>query len=91
VSALTTRSKIPFPVKVPFVERLGLELHSCAHGASEVRVDLTDAHMNSWEVAHGGVLMTLLDVAMAMAARSQHPGRAGGGDHRDEDQLHAPR
>jgi uncharacterized protein (TIGR00369 family) len=72
VNALTTRSKIPFPVKVPFVERLGLELHSCAHGASEVRVDLTDAHMNSWEVAHGGVLMTLLDVAMAMAARSQH-------------------
>lgn len=69
---MTTRSKIPFPVKVPFVERLGLELHSCAAGASEVRVDLSESHMNSWEVAHGGVLMTMLDVAMAMAARSQH-------------------
>lgn len=66
------RSKIPFPVKVPFVERLGLELHACAGGASELRVDLTDSHMNSWEVAHGGVLMTMLDVAMAMAARSEH-------------------
>lgn len=66
------KSKIPFPVKVPFVERLGLELHACADGASEVRVDLAESHMNSWEVAHGGVLMTLLDVAMAMAARSQH-------------------
>jgi uncharacterized protein (TIGR00369 family) len=26
--------------------------------------------LNSWAVAHGGVLMTLLDVAMAHAARS---------------------
>ena len=65
-----SRTKIPFPVRVPFVESLGLELHACAHGASELRVDLADAHMNSWEVAHGGVLMTMLDVAMAHAARS---------------------
>ena len=64
------KSKIPFPVRIPFVERLGLELHACAGGASELRVDLTEAHMNSWEVAHGGVLMTMLDVAMATAARS---------------------
>jgi uncharacterized protein (TIGR00369 family) len=62
--------KLPFPVKVPFVERLGLELHACANGASEIRVDLTESHMNSWEVAHGGVVMTMLDVAMA--ARSQN-------------------
>ena len=67
-----SRTKIPFPVRVPFVESLGLELHACAHGASELRVDLADAHMNSWEVAHGGVLMTMLDVAMATAARSDH-------------------
>ena len=67
-----SRTKIPFPVRVPFVESLGLELRACAHGASELRVDLADAHMNSWEVAHGGVLMTMLDVAMATAARSDH-------------------
>lgn len=67
-----SRTKIPFPVRVPFVESLGLELHACSHGASELRVDLADAHMNSWEVAHGGVLMTMLDVAMATAARSDH-------------------
>ena len=75
------KPKIPFPVKVPFVERLGLELHACADGASEVRVDLTESHMNSWEVAHGGVLMTMLDVAMAQAARSapRHDGVSGPG------------
>jgi uncharacterized protein (TIGR00369 family) len=37
-----------------------------------LRVDLDDAHLNSWDVAHGGVLMTMLDVAMAHAARSIH-------------------
>jgi len=65
-------TKIPFPVRVPFVERLGLELHACANGASELRVDLADSHKNSWDVAHGGVLMTMMDVAMAVAARSMN-------------------
>lgn len=63
---------IAFPLRIPFVEQLGLELHACAGGASELRVDLKEAHLNSWEVAHGGVLMTMLDVAMATAARSLH-------------------
>lgn len=63
-------SQLRFPLHIPFVEELGLELWAFADGKAEVRVDLTEAHLNSWEVAHGGVLMTLLDVAMAHAARS---------------------
>ena len=59
-----------FPVQIPFVEQLGFELLSMSGGEAEVALDLTDAHLNSWSVAHGGVLMTLLDVAMAHAARS---------------------
>ena len=61
-----------FPVHIPFVEQLGLELLSMGEGEAELRVDLKEAHLNSWEVAHGGVIMTLLDVAMAHAARSIH-------------------
>ena len=64
--------RIPFPYRIPFVEELGLELHSVGDGKAELRVDLAEAHLNSWEVAHGGVLMTMLDVAMAQAARSAH-------------------
>jgi uncharacterized protein (TIGR00369 family) len=64
--------RIPFPYHIPFVEELGLELHSVGDGKAELRVDLAEAHLNSWEVAHGGVLMTMLDVAMAQAARSAH-------------------
>lgn len=63
-------SPIPFPAKVPFVESLGIELHGFGDGHAELRVDLDEAHLNTWEVAHGGVVMTMLDVAMAMASRS---------------------
>ncbi len=64
--------KLQFPIHIPFVEQLGLELWGCGDGKAEVRVDLAEGHLNSWEVAHGGVLMTLLDVAMAIAARAHH-------------------
>jgi len=62
--------KLQFPLHIPFVEELGLELWAFGGGQAELRVDLADAHLNSWAVAHGGVLMTMLDVAMAHAARS---------------------
>ena len=61
---------LEFQVRVPFVERLGLQLHAYGDGAAEVRLDLAEWHLNTWQVAHGGVLMTLLDVAMAQAIRS---------------------
>ena len=71
--------KLQFPLHIPFVEQLGLELWGFGDGRAEVRVDLTEAHLNSWEVAHGGVLMTLLDVAMAHAARAHHSHDPGTG------------
>jgi uncharacterized protein (TIGR00369 family) len=37
--------------------------------ATEMVVDVREDLCNSWSVAHGGVTMTLLDVAMAHAAR----------------------
>ena len=64
-------SPVHFPIHIPFVEHLGLELHALSDGEAELRIDLATAHMNSWAVAHGGVVMTLLDVAMAHAARSE--------------------
>jgi uncharacterized protein (TIGR00369 family) len=63
--------KREFPLRIPFVEHLGLELWGFGDGQAELRVELRDTHLNSWAVAHGGVVMTLLDVAMAHAARSR--------------------
>ncbi|CAN7347245.1 PaaI family thioesterase [Trinickia sp. LjRoot230] len=57
-------------IESPFVDHLGVRLISAADGASEVALTLADAHMNTWQVVHGGVTMTLADVALATAARS---------------------
>ena len=64
-----------FPVVIPFVRELGFELLRFEGGEAELAVDLRPALTNSFAVAHGGVTMTLLDVAMAHAARS--PAAAG--------------
>jgi uncharacterized protein (TIGR00369 family) len=57
-------------IESPFVDSLGAKLVSAADGASEVALTLADRHLNTWNVVHGGVTMTLADIALAMAARS---------------------
>ncbi len=59
-----------FPLSIPFVEHLGFELVKFEGGEAEIRVTVKDELKNTWAVAHGGVVMTLLDVVMAHAARS---------------------
>jgi acyl-coenzyme A thioesterase PaaI-like protein len=59
-----------FKVHIPFVEHLGFELLRFEDGQSEIAFMPKDEHLNSWNVLHGGLSMTLLDVAMAHAARS---------------------
>lgn len=59
-----------FGAEIPFVQHLGFELVTMEGGASELRFEPKHEHMNSFLVAHGGAIMTLLDVAMATAARS---------------------
>ena len=64
---------VGFGVEIPFVELLGFELASFADGHSEILYPPKPAHLNSFNVTHGGALMTLLDVSMATAARSVSP------------------
>jgi uncharacterized protein (TIGR00369 family) len=55
---------------------LGFELISFEAGHAEIALTLRDELTNSRDMAHGGVSMTLLDVAMAHAARSPNqPGQ----------------
>ena len=59
-----------FGVAIPFVDHLGFELWLFEGGFSELRYEPRPEHLNSFDVTHGGALMTLLDVTMAVAARS---------------------
>jgi uncharacterized protein (TIGR00369 family) len=67
---------VRFPVRIPFVDKLGFELVDWSPGASAIAVKIEPDLCNSWSVAHGGVTMTLLDVTMAHAARLQDPASA---------------
>jgi acyl-CoA thioesterase len=67
-----------FRLNVPFIKELGVEFISAGDGRSVVALNLEPWHLNSWSVAHGGVLMSLLDVAMAVAGRSLRVDAGGG-------------
>ncbi|WP_296654562.1 PaaI family thioesterase [Paraburkholderia sp.] len=68
---MTDQAQTPPPIlESPFVDHLGVQLVSATDGASEVALPLAEWHLNTWDIAHGGVTMTLADIALAMAARS---------------------
>ncbi len=62
---------------IPFMRDLGMRLVRAGQGEAEIALDLAERHMNSWGVGHGGVVMSLLDVAMARAGKSLVDARAG--------------
>lgn len=59
-----------FGTEIPFVTHLGFVLELFEGGESALGYTPLPEHLNSFAVTHGGVCMTLLDVAMALAARS---------------------
>ena len=61
-----------FGLKVPFLKHLGVKAEMAEGGRSRISLELRPEMLNSFEVSHGGVIMTMLDVAMAVAARTSH-------------------
>jgi uncharacterized protein (TIGR00369 family) len=90
MSQAAPTQRLAFPLRIPFVEHLDLELWAFGEGHAELRVNMSEAHLNSWRVAHGGVLMTMLDVAMAHAARSGNSGANADGSHQAQAPDHGP-
>ncbi len=62
-----------FPLDNPFLKYLGVEYVAMGEGTAQLKLALQPHHMNSWQVTHGGVSMTMLDVVMALAGRSLYP------------------
>jgi uncharacterized protein (TIGR00369 family) len=59
--------------RIPFARHLGFELTKFEGGESEIKYTAKPEHLNTFDVTHGGACMTLLDIAMAAAARSDTP------------------
>jgi len=63
-----TRPATFFGLRLPFLELLGARADHWEHGRAVVSLELRKELVNSWGSAHGGVLTSLLDVAMGAAA-----------------------
>lgn len=63
---------------LPFIDHLGIERVESHEGRALLALDIKPAFRNSWSAAHGGVIMTLLDSAMSLAARLHLRGAPGG-------------
>ena len=72
-AAVQAPGALDFGVEIPFVSHLGFTMHRMDSGHSELRYQARPEHLNSFGVTHGGATMALLDVAMAVAARSDTP------------------
>jgi len=62
---------------VPFAELLGVRIVHREPGVARVELDARPDLMNSHQAAHGGVVMTLADIALAVAAMTLDPQSRG--------------
>jgi uncharacterized protein (TIGR00369 family) len=63
--------------RIPFAKEMGIELLLGDNGRSRLELEVRPEYLNGWGAVHGGVTMTALDVAMAVAARSLEPDGKG--------------
>jgi uncharacterized protein (TIGR00369 family) len=59
-------------VRVPFVEHLGIRLQEQSKERAAITLEKRPELLNSWGVAHGGVIMTMLDYVMSAAVRGYY-------------------
>ncbi len=67
----------PWGVEIPFADLLGIRLVEATHERCIIAIDRRPELLNSWGSAHGGVIMTMLDLVMSIAVRA-HYGVASG-------------
>ncbi len=62
-----------FDITIPYAEHLGIRRISEEPGHVTAGLSISPELMNSWHVAHGGAIMSLLDVTCGMSAKSLDP------------------
>jgi uncharacterized protein (TIGR00369 family) len=63
--------------KIPFVTHLKIVTESLGEGVARLSLPIEKHLTNSLGTVHGGVIMSLLDVALCTAARTLHPDSVG--------------
>ena len=63
--------------KIPFLQHLRIRTDELGKGAARLSLPIEPQFTNSLGTAHGGVIMSLLDVALCTAARTLHPESIG--------------
>ena len=63
--------------KIPFVSHLKILTEALDRGTARLSVPVESHLTNSLGTVHGGVIMSLLDVALCTAARTLHPESTG--------------
>jgi uncharacterized protein (TIGR00369 family) len=63
--------------KIPFIQHLKIQTEELGQGSARLSVPVARELTNSLGTVHGGVIMSLLDVAVCTAARTLHPESIG--------------
>ena len=63
--------------RIPFIGLLGIVTDALGEGAATLSLPVEPQLTNSLGSVHGGVIMSLLDVALCTAARTLHPSSQG--------------
>jgi uncharacterized protein (TIGR00369 family) len=59
-----------FTRKIPFSEHLGIRVDSLEKGIARLSMAVKPEFMTSWGTAHGGSILSLLDITLSMSART---------------------
>jgi len=63
--------------KIPFVQHLKIVTEELGEGTARLSLPVEPEFTNSLGTVHGGVIVSLLDVALCTAARTLHPESIG--------------
>jgi uncharacterized protein (TIGR00369 family) len=64
-------------MNIPFAEKLGVRMVHRRVGDVGLELELIDDHMNSWQMAHGGVIMSMFDIVMGTSAKTLDDASSG--------------
>jgi uncharacterized protein (TIGR00369 family) len=63
--------------RIPFIQHLQIRTDTLGKGTARLSLPVETQLTNSLGTVHGGVIMSLLDVALCTAARTLHPESSG--------------